>query len=150
MSKIDPSKLGPQYRAALKNEKIAGREPLDSNLEARFVLLLREARIKKWKLHAKVEPMGTGHTADFLWLNVPFRGLRKTRRNLAIFIDGGVHRLKLAENCRRDNICSLLDAEWSVFRFADNQLELGAKCVKLWHSGDMVGLLEALRKWRSR
>ena len=145
---IDPSRLGKHYRKRLREETIAGKERVDSNLEARFILLLREARIPKWKLHAKIEPMGTGHTADFLWLDVPRRGSRVTRRNLAIFIDGGVHKLKLPEDCRRDNICTLLGVEWSVFRFADNQLELGVQCVKLWHQGDLLGLLTALREWR--
>ncbi len=149
MSRVDPAKLGKHYRTALRKEKIAGKERVDSNLEARFVLLLKEAKVAKWKLHAKIEPMGTGHTADFLWLDVSLRKLRRQSRHLAIFIDGGVHKLKLAEDCRRDSICAMLAPEWTVLRFADTQLELGAKCVKLWHEGDLLGLLTALRTWRA-
>ncbi len=146
---IEMSKLGPAAHKAAKAKRAAGRPRLDSQLEGRFAYLLKEARVVKWKLHAKIEPMGTDHSADFLWLDVPFRGHRRVSCRLAVFIDGGVHKLKLAEDCRRDSICAMLAPEWTVLRFADTQLELGSQCVNLWHQGDLLGMLTALRNWRA-
>ncbi len=149
MGITDTSMFGPAYRKAIKAEKAAGRGPLDSNLEAAFVVLLKAARVPRWKLHAKMGVLGTGHSADFLWLGVPPRRERLTRLDLAVWIDGGIHRLKTAEDCRRDNLCSFLDPTWTCLRFADTQLDLGARAVKLWHLGKMAELLTALRDWRA-
>jgi len=145
---IEASTLGKSYRKALKAEKKAGREPLDSNLEARFVYYLKELKVPRWQTHQQIAPLGTRHTADFLWLDCPSKQQRLNRRDLAIFIDGPVHGLKgrLAETMAIVNLCALLPITWTVFHFTDTQLEMGAECVWMWHQGELVTLFERLQR----
>ncbi|MCZ6506835.1 MAG: hypothetical protein O7A04_02130 [Acidobacteria bacterium] len=150
---MDPAGLGRSYRAALLKQPKDSDAPLDSNLEARFSVLLKSKKVPRWtRPRSKDNPLalilGTGHRPDFLWTNQPTKGDRKTRVNLAVFIDGPVHGLKnqFGKTLRRVNLCSLLlGPEWTVFQFAVEQLELGADVVQDWHLGRLKSMIENLR-----
>jgi len=152
---MDPSKLGKHYRRQLaKDAKAEGyQEPLGSEVEARFVVLLKAARVPKWHRPASgqndlARVLGTPHRPDFMWCGVEPRGQRKSRLHLAVFIDGRVHGLpgRLGDTLRCVNLCGLLPDAWTVFRFADDQLEVGAKVVADWHAGRMLRLVKRLRE----
>ncbi len=144
---IEAARLGKSYRKALRAEKRDGREPLDSNLEARFVYYLKELKVPRWQLHQPIPPLGTGHRADFTWSGVPPCHERFLKNHLAVFIDGPVHGLpkRYADTMRCVNLCSFV-TEWQVLRFADTELELGAQCVSMWHAGLMGRLVAKLRE----
>jgi len=146
-------------RKEIAKQAKAGK-PVESGLEARFSLYLRElgappAR-RNVKLNTLVEGMGK-HEADFLFwrksLGWPWNESKVEKEFLAIFIDGAVHGLKgrIDDSARRDNMATLiLPSEWTTLRFCETQLESGAQAVMAWLAGDLDEMIKQVSKKRKR
>ena len=109
-------------------EKRPARAPLDSALEGRFVMLLKEAQVPPWErpstaANAFAMAVGAGHRPDFMWKLCRPAGERHRRLNLAVFIDGRVHGLRLEDTLRRMNLAGFLST-WTTLAFGEAQLEL--------------------------